>query len=61
MATGTFVDLPAEVRASEIVMLAEGKLCEDCTAISRAPHGECEKCGSKSLAVLAELVKRERC
>lgn len=43
----------------DVLMLAEAQLCEDCTAITRAPFGACERCGSESLLALRGVLNRE--
>jgi hypothetical protein len=47
------------VMASDVVYLADAKLCVDCTAITAAPDGQCAVCASTSLIVLAKVLDRE--
>jgi predicted ATP-dependent serine protease len=43
-----------------IVMLGQAQLCQDCEAISSAPTGTCERCGSFALLSLASVLNRNQ-
>ena len=41
---------------ADIVLLDEAMLCEDCSAITSAPHGACVRCGSLAVLPLARVL-----
>lgn len=50
------LELPIE---HDCVMLGVAQLCEDCSAITPAPHGRCGHCQSSALLSLVTVLNRK--
>ena len=57
MSSLAIVDLACPEMA--IVPLEQAQLCQDCEAITAAPNGRCQRCGSRALLSVAKVLNRE--